>query len=114
MRALPIDDGPTAAVLRVLIPVVLALVVVWYAAAVAMNWSLVRDGFEREETVYTVVDLIEGTLNAERPLVAAPHQVVAQFVDSVFGYPPDSPLRAASEQYLARSTEIAVRLSRNF
>jgi NitT/TauT family transport system permease protein len=71
--------------------VVAALIVVWYVAAIVMNMALVRDGFEREETQYTVTDLIEGTLNAERPLVAAPHQVVSQFVDSVFGYPPDSP-----------------------
>jgi NitT/TauT family transport system permease protein len=56
-----------------------------------MNVSLVRDGFEREETPYTVSDLIEGSLNADRPLVAAPHQVMLQFVDLVFGYPPDSP-----------------------
>jgi NitT/TauT family transport system permease protein len=71
--------------------VVAALIVIWYVAAIAMNMSLVRDGFEREETPYGLSDLIEGTLSAERPLVAAPHQIVAQFVDSVFGYPPDSP-----------------------
>jgi NitT/TauT family transport system permease protein len=70
---------------------VAALIVIWYVAAILMNMSLVRDGFEREEAEYTVADLIEGTLSAERPLVAAPHQVVAQFVDSVFRYPPDSP-----------------------
>ncbi len=71
--------------------VVAALLVVWYLAAILMNASLVRDAFEREETKYTVADLVAGTLNAERPLVAAPHQVVAEFVDLVFGYPPDSP-----------------------
>src|SRR5580704_2924626 len=70
---------------------VAVLIVIWYVAAILMNMSLVRDGFEREEAEYTVADLIEGTLSAERPLVAAPHQVVAQFVDSVFRYPPDSP-----------------------
>lgn len=71
--------------------VVAALIVVWYVAAIAMNASLVRDAFEREETAYTLSDLIAGTLNAERPLVAAPHQVIAQFIDGVTGYPPDSP-----------------------
>jgi NitT/TauT family transport system permease protein len=78
------DRAPVAVVLAVLI-------VIWYVAAIAMNVSLVRDGFEREETPYTVSDLIEGSLNADRPLVAAPHQVMLQFVDLVFGYPPDSP-----------------------
>jgi NitT/TauT family transport system permease protein len=71
--------------------VVLALIVVWYIAAVLMNASLVRDAFEREETAYGVADLIAASLNAERPLVAAPHQILLQFADSVFGYPPDSP-----------------------
>jgi NitT/TauT family transport system permease protein len=78
------DRAPVVVVLAVLI-------VIWYVAAITMNVSLVRDGFEREETPYTVSDLIEGSLNADRPLVAAPHQVMLQFVDLVFGYPPDSP-----------------------
>jgi NitT/TauT family transport system permease protein len=71
--------------------IVLALIVIWYIAAVLMNVSLVRDAFEREETAYSLSDLIAGSLNAERPLVAAPHQILLQFADSVFGYPPDSP-----------------------
>jgi NitT/TauT family transport system permease protein len=70
---------------------ILALVAIWYVAAVAMNWTLVRDGFEREETPYTVSDVIAGTMSAERPLLPAPHQVVSTFLDSVFGYPPLAP-----------------------
>ncbi len=53
----------------------LALIAIWYVAAVLMNLALVRDAFEREETPYTVSDLIEGTMSAERPLLPAPHQV---------------------------------------
>src|SRR5713101_224616 len=71
--------------------IVLVLIAVWYIAAVLMNAPLVRDAFEREETAYNPADLIVATLNAERPLVAAPHQILLQFTDSVFGYPPDSP-----------------------
>ena len=71
--------------------VVAILLVVWYVAAILMNAPLVRDAFEREETKFTVSDVIVGSLNAERPLVAAPHQVVAEFFDLVFGFPPDSP-----------------------
>jgi len=70
---------------------VLALIVIWYIAAIAMNLSLVRDGFEREETAYTLTELISGTLSAERPLLPAPHQVAAAFGDSVFGYSPLAP-----------------------
>src|ERR1700693_1852122 len=71
--------------------IVVALIAIWYIAAVLMNLSLVRDGFEREETPYTVSDLIGGTMSAERPLLPAPHQVLAAFADSVFGYAPTAP-----------------------
>src|ERR1700749_401623 len=70
---------------------VLALIAIWYVAAVAMNWTLVRDAFEREETPYTVSDVLAGTMDAERPLLPAPHQVIDAFVDGVFGYPPLAP-----------------------
>jgi NitT/TauT family transport system permease protein len=70
---------------------ILALMVIWYVAALAMNWTLVRDGYEREETPYTVTDVLSGTMSAERPLLPAPHQVVFAFLDGVFGYPPLAP-----------------------
>jgi NitT/TauT family transport system permease protein len=70
---------------------VLALVAIWYIAAVAMNWSLVRDGLEREETPYAVKDILAGTMDAERPLLPAPHQIASNFLDSVFGYAPLAP-----------------------
>jgi NitT/TauT family transport system permease protein len=73
------------------VTIVLALVAIWYVAAVLMNLSLVRDAFEREETPYTASELIAGTMSAERPLLPAPHQVIAAFVDSVFGYAPTAP-----------------------
>jgi NitT/TauT family transport system permease protein len=73
------------------ITTVLALVAIWYIAAVAMNWTLVRDGFEREETPYTVSDILAGTMEAERPLLPAPHQIASNFFDTVFGYPPLAP-----------------------
>jgi NitT/TauT family transport system permease protein len=73
------------------VTVVAALIAIWYVAAVLMNLSLVRDAFEREETPYTVSELIAGTMDAERPLLPAPHQVIAAFLDGVFGYAPNAP-----------------------
>src|ERR1700692_1640316 len=73
------------------VTIVLALIAIWYVGAVLMNLSLVRDGFEREETPYTVSELIEGTMSAERPLLPAPHQIIVAFTDSVFGYPRTAP-----------------------
>src|SRR5713101_1482893 len=71
-----------------IVAIVLALIAIWYIAAVLMNLSLVRGAFEREEAPYTVSELIAGTMSAERPLLPAPHQVIATFTDSVFGYAP--------------------------
>ncbi|WP_439409727.1 ABC transporter permease [Bradyrhizobium sp. DASA03076] len=84
-------DHPLVTRYAPVVTMVLALVAIWYVAAVAMNWSLVRDGFEREETPYTMSDVLAGTMDAERPLLPAPHQIAAAFLDSVFGYPPLAP-----------------------
>ncbi len=87
--------------------VVAILLVVWYLAAILMNASLVRDAFERAETPYTVSQLIAGTLDAERPIVPAPHQVVLQLIDSVFGYPLDSPRSLAYHAWVTLSATLA-------
>jgi NitT/TauT family transport system permease protein len=84
-------DHPLVGRYAPVLTMVLALIVIWYVAAVAMNWSVVRDGFEREETPYTTSDVLAGTMEAERPLLPAPHQIAAAFFDSVFGYPPLAP-----------------------
>lgn len=83
--------------------VVLALLVIWYVAAVLMNMNLVRDAFEREEVRYTFADLISGTMSAERPLLPAPHQVVHTFIDGVFGYAPSSPRSLLYHSYVTLS-----------
>ncbi|MGA2125938.1 MAG: ABC transporter permease [Xanthobacteraceae bacterium] len=75
--------GPVAAV-------VLALTIAWYLAAIAMNFSGVRDQFERDETPYTVGDVIAGTLESERPVLPAPHQILAELWSSLFTLPPTS------------------------
>src|ERR1700744_682414 len=71
--------------------IVLVLIAIWYVATVLANATLVRDAFERSETPYTTFELINGTLNAERPLVVAPHQMLLAFWNSIFGYPVNSP-----------------------
>ncbi|HTV27160.1 MAG TPA: ABC transporter permease [Xanthobacteraceae bacterium] len=71
--------------------VVLVIVALWYVAAVLMNFAIVRDQFERDDTPYTFARVIEGTMTAERPLLPAPHQIVETFADDVFGWPVTSP-----------------------
>jgi NitT/TauT family transport system permease protein len=82
---------PTIVHYAPIVAIVLALIAIWYAAAVLMNMNIVRDAFERNETPYTTGELIAGTLSAERPLLPAPHQIVETFADDVFGWPVYSP-----------------------
>ncbi len=62
-----------------LLAVLSALFVVWYGAAVLMNASLQRDMFANADNKsYTTADLINSTLNMERPKLPAPHQIAAE------------------------------------
>jgi NitT/TauT family transport system permease protein len=70
--------------------VVVALIVVWYAAAAIMNAALVQDAFGRANVAPGVLDLIAGSWNAERPMLPTPHQIVREFIASATGYPPTS------------------------
>jgi len=82
---------PTVVRYAPVLVIVLALIAIWYVAAVLMNRNIVRDAFERDEIHYTTGDLIAGTLSAERPLLPAPHQVIQTFAEDVFGWPITSP-----------------------
>ena len=82
---------PTVVRYAPVVAIVLALIAIWYAAAVLMNRNIVRDAFERDEIHYTTGDLIAGTLSAERPLLPAPHQIIQTFAEDVFGWPITSP-----------------------
>jgi NitT/TauT family transport system permease protein len=76
-------------------PVAVLLVVfllVWYGAAWAMNSSA---AIERVLTPagnpWTWQDLLHTTLNMERPVLPAPHQVALDFWSSLVDWPIDSP-----------------------
>lgn len=71
--------------------VVLAIVVIWYAAAVGLNRAWILDQAARagSEPV-TGMAMIAETWSQERPVLPAPHQVVAELVKSTFGMAPSS------------------------
>ena len=80
--------------------IVAALVVIWYVAAVFMNATMVRDTFERQGTAYELSDVIAGTMNQERPVLPAPHQIVDRLHG--FGLQLRSPIRRAAWFITAR------------
>ncbi len=72
--------------------VVLAIAVVgWYLAAVALNASQVIERTLSSQPGWTALDLARACWRMERPVLPAPHQVVADLWTSVFGWPVGSP-----------------------
>jgi NitT/TauT family transport system permease protein len=71
--------------------VLIALFAIWYVAAALMNASLQRDFFANAgRTDYTTQDLIVASLNMERPVLPAPHQIAAELYRLVLATPPTS------------------------
>jgi NitT/TauT family transport system permease protein len=71
--------------------VVLAIVVIWYAAAVGLNRAWIYDQAARAGAEpATGMALVVETWNQERPVLPAPHQVVTELVKTTFGMAPTS------------------------
>ncbi|TLP44317.1 MULTISPECIES: ABC transporter permease [Cohaesibacter] len=62
-----------------ILTVICTIVILWYGAAVKMNakWSL--EAASRAGVTLTTSELISKTLNQERPVLPAPHQVASEF-----------------------------------
>jgi NitT/TauT family transport system permease protein len=70
--------------------VLLALLVIWYAAAVWLNAPQVIDIAFRDKPDWTTRDLVAATWAMERPILPAPHQIAIDFYESVFWQEIDS------------------------
>jgi NitT/TauT family transport system permease protein len=68
---------------------VLALIVIWYAATVWLNAPLART-IAADPKALRGTALIAATMDMERPVLPAPHQVAAELWRSVFTLPPTS------------------------
>ncbi|MEM8595909.1 MAG: ABC transporter permease, partial [Pseudomonadota bacterium] len=58
--------------------VVAAIVVVWYGAAAFMNLAWERDQAARAGTAPEFSELLTGTMDQDRPVLPAPHQVAVE------------------------------------
>lgn len=77
-----IAGGSTLPVLTMLV----ALVAIWYGAAIALNAPFARS-MAADPANVGFADLVEATLSQERPVLPAPHQVLAELKKSVFDIP---------------------------
>src|SRR6202171_812078 len=71
--------------------VVLALLVLWYAGAVALNGRRVTEQLDGLGERWGVRELALAAWSMERPVLPAPHQIAQGYWQSVFEAPPDSP-----------------------
>jgi NitT/TauT family transport system permease protein len=76
--------GPVATVLGFVL-------VLWYAGAVWLNAPGVIERVLNDKPGWTASDLVSATLNMERPLLPAPHQVAIDLYSSIVDWPLDSP-----------------------
>ncbi len=70
--------------------VVLAIVALWYAAALAMNWRGTADLMIRQGGQPTPIEIARATMAQERPLLPAPHQIALELKKTVIDTPPTS------------------------
>ena len=67
--------------------VVAAILALWYLAAVLMNWQGAADAFERAGEQRSVGEILSATLEQERPMLPAPHQIVVELKKTVVDTP---------------------------
>jgi NitT/TauT family transport system permease protein len=67
-----------------------AILVVWYAAAVRLNAPQLIDGYARSRTDWTMGRLVADAWAMERPVLPAPHQILAELDRTVFEVAPTS------------------------
>ncbi|APO75750.1 ABC transporter permease protein [Rhizobium etli 8C-3] len=64
--------------------ILLALIAVWYAAAILMNASFQRDMDQRGNVTSTAMEFVEKTLSQPKPILPAPHQVAINVFENTF------------------------------
>jgi NitT/TauT family transport system permease protein len=78
-------DGLPVAVMLV------AVLVLWYVAAVWMNAAGAIERVLPSDAPWTWQDLVAATLDMQRPVMPAPHQIALDFWRSLVDWPIDSP-----------------------
>lgn len=67
--------------------VIAVILIIWHVAVVYLNAPFVRDQAARAGTVVTLGEIIPQTFNQERPILPAPHQIIAELWDTTIAKP---------------------------
>ncbi len=84
-------NKPSASSLFPIAVIVLAVVVAWYGLTVYLNAQGAIERVLDALGPWTWQDLVNATLNMQRPVLPAPHQVAADLWTSLVDWPLDSP-----------------------
>ena len=69
------------------VTVVLAILALWYAGAVWLNYPQAAEQLTNIDANWTARNLVARTWAMERPVLPAPHQIARDFYDTVFDTP---------------------------
>lgn len=86
--------------------VVLAILAVWYVAALAGNWSGAADALVRAGASPDPGAVAAATMAQERPVLPAPHQIVQELSRSLFGLPVTSKRSLAYHAWVTLSATL--------
>lgn len=70
-----------------ILTVILAILIIWHVFVVILNAPFVRDQAARAGEEVTTAQVIEQTFNQERPVLPAPHQIIAELWDTTIDKP---------------------------
>ncbi|MVA56298.1 ABC transporter permease [Agrobacterium vitis] len=70
-----------------ILTVILAILIIWHVFVVILNAPFVRDQAARAGEEITTAQVIEQTFNQERPVLPAPHQIIAELWDTTIDKP---------------------------
>ncbi|MCF1466554.1 ABC transporter permease [Agrobacterium vitis] len=70
-----------------ILTVILAILIIWHVFVVILNAPFVRDQAARAGEEVTTTQIIEQTFSQERPVLPAPHQIIAELWDTTIDKP---------------------------
>jgi NitT/TauT family transport system permease protein len=97
--------SPEGRILPVL-TVVILIVIAWYGLAILLNRAQVSERLDGAGAPWTMSDLIAGTWSMERPVLPAPHQVLAELWKTTIEVAPTSKRSLLYHAYVTASATV--------
>jgi NitT/TauT family transport system permease protein len=86
--------------------IIALIIVAWYGLAILLNRAQVSERLDGAGTPWTVSDLIAGTWSMDRPVLPAPHQVIAELWKTTVEVAPTSKRSLLYHAYVTASATV--------